>query len=45
MSNLDAVMGAAALTVGAMSILFAGAVTCVAISIYLINKFGEDSDE
>jgi hypothetical protein len=39
--TLDHAAYALALTVGAMSLLFIGAVACVAISIYLINKFGE----
>lgn len=40
--SFNTVAYALTLTVGAMFILFVGAVTCVAISIYLTNKFGED---
>jgi hypothetical protein len=43
--NIDTVAYALALTVGALTVLFIGAVTCVWISIYLINKPGEDDDE
>lgn len=42
--TLDHVSYALSLTVGAMSILFVGAVTCVAVSILLINKFGENDE-
>lgn len=42
--NFDIVAYALTLTVGAMLILFVCAVTCVAISIYLNEKFGEYDD-
>jgi hypothetical protein len=40
--NIDTVAYALALTVGALTVLFVGAVTCVWISIYINEKFGED---
>jgi len=43
--NIDTAAYALALTVGAMLVLFIGAVTCAAICIYFFNKPGEDDDE
>ncbi len=42
LTNFDIVIRALTLTTVSLSVLFIGAVTCVAISICLINKFGED---
>lgn len=40
--NIDTVAYALTLTVGAMLVLFVGAVTCAAVCIYLNEKFGEN---
>ena len=42
--NIDAVAYALTLTVGAMLVLFVGAVTCAAVCIYFFNKPGEDDE-
>lgn len=42
MTDPDIVIRALSLTAVSVSVLFVGAVICVAISILLINKFGED---
>lgn len=42
--TLEHVARALSLTVVSVSVLFIGAVTCVAISICVVNKFGEDDD-